>query len=80
MAGSGLAAGDEPVDAGEVEAFERTEQRLGADEAHSRRYFAQMVGTLDEATVLDRDAHPYVGRPGKPGASAARRSWRLVRT
>ena len=54
MPRAGLAAGDQPVDPVEVEALERAEQWLGADEAHGGRHVAQAVGAMHEAAVLDR--------------------------
>jgi len=63
MARPGLATGDQPIDAIEVEPFQRSEQRLGGDEAHRGRRFAQVVSTVPEAAVLDRHAHPDVARP-----------------
>ena len=67
MARAGLAAGDQPVDAGEVQPVERAEQRLGGDEPHRGRHLAQVVGAVHEAPVLDRHAHPDVRRPGERG-------------
>jgi hypothetical protein len=37
MAGPGLAAGDQPIDPGQVRALEAAEQRLGRDELDVRR-------------------------------------------
>ena len=36
------------------------------DEPDRRRHLAQVVGAVDEAPVLDRDAHPDVRRPLEP--------------
>src|ERR1700684_1604514 len=63
MLGAGLAAGDEPVDARQVESFERPEQRLGRDEPHRGIDLAQIVGAVNEAAVLDRDPDPDVRVP-----------------
>lgn len=49
MARTGLATCDKPVDAGQVEAFERSQQRLGGDETDSGRDLTEVVGAVDEA-------------------------------
>ena len=69
MTRAGLAAGDEPVDAGKVQPFERPEQRLGGDEPHSAPGPPQAVGAVDEAPILDPHSHPDVRMPGQAGAS-----------
>ena len=68
LAPGGAAAPDSPPAISqsmpvELEPFKRTEQRLGGDEPHGGGDLAQAVGAVNEAPVLDRDAHPDVRRP-----------------
>lgn len=63
---TGLAAGDQPVDVGQIKSEERAKQRLSGDESHCSRHLAQVVGAADPALVLDRHAHPHVRGPREP--------------
>src|ERR1017187_9417382 len=60
-----LAAGDQPVDAGEVKSVERPQQRFRRDEPDRGRYLAKVVDAVNEPPVLNRYAHPDVVRPGQ---------------
>ena len=65
---AGLAAGDQPVDALEVQVLEPAEERLRRDEAHGGGHLAEVVGAPHPALVLDRHAHPDVLRPRQGGS------------
>ena len=78
--GPTLAARDEPVDARQVEPFERTEQRLGRDEPHRRRNAPQRRrrGARSDGSRSSTPIQTFIGHAAS-GASSASRSWRLVR-
>src|SRR4051812_38044696 len=65
MSGPRLASSDEPVDAAQIKPLQWAEERFSADEANRRGDLPQVVGTMDEAAVLYRDAHPHVGGPAQ---------------
>src|ERR1035437_6176596 len=46
-----------------VQTPQGAEERLGADEAHGGGNFSESIGAVDEAPILDRDAHPDVRVP-----------------
>ena len=58
-----LTARDQPVDTGEVNLREGTEERFRADEPHGRTDGAEVVDAEGVAGVLHADAHPDVGWP-----------------
>ncbi len=82
MTRSGLAAGNQPVNAVEPEGpaarspvlQEAAEQRLRADEPHDRRDLAKHVGAPRLPGVLDRHAEPHVG--GTDAERLATSSWK----
>jgi hypothetical protein len=59
----GLSARYQPVNVGEIEAFQRAKQGLGADEPHSRRDLPEIVRTAHEPAVLNAYADPDIGMP-----------------
>ena len=65
--GAALSASDQPVDRGEVQFRQGSEQGLGADEPHQCRHGAQVIYPEGVAVVLDAHAHPDVGRPVQAG-------------
>src|SRR5690349_5316540 len=57
----GLAANDDPVDAGQIEVAEVLKQRLDAQESDARWDPAQVLDARDTMSlVLDRHSDPYV--------------------
>jgi len=64
---AGFATRDEPVNVLQVQAFERTKQRLGTDEAYGGRRRSKVVRSMHEAAVLNADTHPDVGMPRQSG-------------
>jgi hypothetical protein len=60
-----LAAGNEPVDSGQIENLKRAQQRLGADESDGSGNLSQPVRPVHESTVFVANAYPHVGRPGQ---------------
>ena len=75
-----LSAGDEPVHAVQVQATQRTEQRLGGDETDRRRHLAKVIDATQLVLALDAYADPDIARPGQSGASRRSRRDRFVRT
>ena len=65
MLRTGLAAGDQPVNARQIQALQPSQQRLGRSEPDRGGHLTEAVCSMDEAAILDRDAHPYVRRPGQ---------------
>jgi hypothetical protein len=48
-----LAAGNEPVDSGQIETLKRAQQRLGADESDGTGNLSQPVRPVHEPTVFE---------------------------
>jgi hypothetical protein len=60
---SAFAAGDQPVNVGQVDAVERPKQWLGRDEPHCGRKAAEVIDRFNCSRPFDANPHPDVRRP-----------------
>lgn len=60
MTAAAFAAGDHPVNSGEVQIWQRTEQGLQGEEPDIRWGRAQMVSAPSMGAILNRGAQPDV--------------------
>lgn len=68
---SGLATRDHPADPVQVDAVERSEQRLAGQEPDRSRHLPELVDAVGDVVVLHRHAHLHVRRPRQVGGQAA---------
>src|SRR5207248_233579 len=76
MVGAALASDDDPINAGQVELRDRSDERLTGEKAHGAGDAAQMVHAINDAMILDACAQPHVVR--RPAARVTRRGYYLA--